>query len=128
MKPLSTIVKAALIGPAIAIGTLAGLAPIASAATTSVDHAAKADVSQVRQHGHHPLDPRWGTDDPRWDAHQGNRYDPRWGYWRHDPRLGYWHFDPTTGRYRWDRHWDRRWDHRWNHRWGHHLGHRWGHR
>jgi hypothetical protein len=117
---LSTTMKAALAGSAIAVGALAGLAPVASAAMTPA-HSVTADVQPVWDHGHHGPDPRWNTNntDPRWDVRQGNRYDPRWGYYRYDPRLGYWHFDPSVGRYRWDPRWDRRWDHRWDHRWGH---------
>ncbi|SDM07813.1 hypothetical protein [Nonomuraea jiangxiensis] len=106
MRPLSTTMKAVLIGPAVIIGTLAGLASAASATTTSAHHSVQADSSF--------------SHDPRWDRHQGNRYDPHWGYWRHDPRRGYWHFDPRIGRYRWDPHWNRRWDHQWDHRWGRH--------
>ena len=114
MKPLSTRMKAALAGPAIIAGTLAGIAPMASAATAS---SGSTDIHPYWHHGHYAVG--WNNYDPRWDARQGNRYDPQWGYWRYDPRMGYWHFDPRVGHYRWDPRWDRRWDHRWDHRWGH---------
>src|SRR4051794_34332466 len=107
--------KIALAGPALAIGVLTGLAPVASAATAPAHSAA--DVQPAWHHGHHAVDPRWDNYDPRGDGHQGNRYAPQWGYWRYDPRGGYWHFAPNIGRSRWDPRWDRRWDHRWDHRW-----------
>ena len=107
MKPARSTVTGLLVGPAIVIGALAGAAQAADAATP-VKHASYAPYDHDHDHGgpgwdhDHGRDPHWGNHDPRGDSRNGDRYDPRWGYYRYDPRWGYYRYDPRIGHYHWD--------------------------
>ncbi|MFB9836227.1 hypothetical protein [Actinoallomurus acaciae] len=104
MKSTLSTVAGLLVGPAIVARALAGAARAAEAATPA-GHASAVPAD-------HSVRPGWDHDhgrdhsghyrDPRWDPSNGNRYDPRWGYYRYDPRWGYYRYDPRIGRYHWD--------------------------